>query len=31
MFETKLVGPRINACFTSLSGGLFLTCRGEKY
>jgi hypothetical protein len=31
VFATMLTRPRINACFTTPSGGLFLTCTGEKY
>jgi hypothetical protein len=28
---TMLTGPRINSGAVTPSGGLFLTCRGEKY
>jgi hypothetical protein len=31
LFATKHGGPRINTFFETLSHGLFLSCRGEKY
>jgi hypothetical protein len=31
LFATMLTGPRINTGVVTPSGGLFLTCRGEKY
>jgi hypothetical protein len=31
LLATVLTGPRINTDDVTLSNGLFLTCRGEKY
>jgi hypothetical protein len=31
VYITMLTGPRIDAGAVTSSGGLFLTCRGEKY